>query len=427
VNRTGVRTAAVFAALTLALAAGCSTKGDDDDKDTGNAPTGGAGGKVKTGPGVSDTNITLGSLTDLSGPYAPLGKSIVNAQQLWADEVNAEGGICGRKIQLTVKDHGYDVQKASAAYTEIQPNVVGFPQVIGSHIATALLENFKQDKTLAFPFAWAANLLGKPEVQVVGTTYDIDMIIAMEFLTRTVQLKPGDKVGHIYFEGEFGENALMGSKYAASQSGLQIVEQKIKATDTQMAAQVAALRQAGVKAILVSGGPTQTGSTVGIAAVSGLNVPVLTSSVGFHPQILQSPAGAAAEKSLFMVSAIPAVGTQEIPGVKKMVDAYKVKYPQSPVDQGVLSGYSSAKIFGETLKAACTAGDLSREGVLAAHRKAKSGDLGLGMKADFTDVNKPSTYESYILKVDKNAAGGLTQVEPAHEVPGVRTYTLPKG
>ena len=47
-------------------------------------------------------------------------------------------------------------------------------------------------------------------------------------------LKPGDKLGHVYFEGEYGENALQGSKYAPRSKGLTLVEQKIKATDTDL-------------------------------------------------------------------------------------------------------------------------------------------------------------------------------------------------
>ncbi len=70
---------------------------------------------------MTATTLTLGALTDLTGPYATLGRSVVQAQQLWADEVNAEGGICGRKVEIRVKDHGYDVQKAVAAYAELSP------------------------------------------------------------------------------------------------------------------------------------------------------------------------------------------------------------------------------------------------------------------------------------------------------------------
>lgn len=60
---------------------------------------------------------------------------------------------------------------------------------------------------LTFPQAWAASLLDRDAVQVLGTTYDIDMIAAVDFLTRTKGLDKGDTIGHVYFEGDYGANA----------------------------------------------------------------------------------------------------------------------------------------------------------------------------------------------------------------------------
>ena len=177
-RRPRVRAAGAVLAGTLALllaATGCSSKAEGDGK---------------------------GDSADLTGPYATLGKSIVQAQQMWADEVNAKGGICDRKVEIVVKDHGYDVQKAVTAYADIAPDVVALPQVIGSPVVAALLDDIERDKMLTFPQAWAASLLGKDAVQVLGTTYDVDMIAAVEFHPRTKGLKQGDSRGHVYVEGD---------------------------------------------------------------------------------------------------------------------------------------------------------------------------------------------------------------------------------
>ncbi len=86
-----------------------------------------------------------------------------------------------------------------------------------------------------------------------AAAYDIDMVNGVDFLVRTAKLQPGDKIGHVYFEGEYGENALAGATYAARQHKLSIVEQKIKPTDQDLTAQVTALKQAGVKATRYAG------------------------------------------------------------------------------------------------------------------------------------------------------------------------------
>ncbi len=419
-NRTArTAIAATLAALCFA-GAGCSTKSGGTD--TGKE---GADG-VKSGPGVTAERIRLGALTDLSGPYATLGKSIVQAQKLWADELNAKGGVCGRDVEITVKDHGYDVQKAVAAYTEISPNVLAMPQIIGSPVVAGLLDDIERDKVLTFPQAWAASLLGKDSVQVLGTTYDIDMISAVDFLTRTKGVKKGDSIGHVYFEGDYGANALEGSTWAGKKAGLKVVGQKIKATDTDLSAQVTALRKANVKAILISAGPAQTASLVGVAASRGMKVPVVSSAPGFAPQLMKTPAEPALTAMLSIVSAIPPVSS-DLPAVKKMVAAYQKAYPGSPVDSGVLSGYNAAQLMGLDLQAACKAKDLSREGLIKAHRSQKAVDNGLGTPQDFSDVKRPASFSAYIIKPDKAAVGGTVMVEDTHELPAAKEFVASHG
>lgn len=415
---TRILLASALSALLLATA-GCSSKAQD-----GKGGDGADG--VKSGPGVTDKTVRLGALTDLTGPYATLGKSIVQAQQMWADETNADGGICGRKVEIVVEDHGYDVQKAVTAYADISADVVALPQVIGSPVVAALIDDIERDHMLTFPQAWAASLLGKDSVQVLGTTYDVDMIAAVDFLTRTKGLKKGDKIGHVYFEGDYGANALEGSTWAAERAGLTVTSQKIKATDTDLTAQVSALRAAGVKAVLVSAGPAQTASLAGVAASRGLQVPIVSNAPGFAPQLMKTPAAKALEAMLHVVSAAPAVSS-DLPGVKSMVAAYQKKYPGALVDSGVLSGYNAAQLMGADLKKACEAGSLAREDVVKAHRSQKNADTGLGTPQDFSDVNTPASRETYVLRPDAKALGALVVAEEAHEAPGVEEYVATLG
>ncbi|EGX55022.1 lipoprotein, partial [Streptomyces zinciresistens K42] len=393
--RTRTLLAGALAALLLA-STGCSSKADSSDR-----AAGGSDG-VRTGPGVTDGSIRLGALTDLTGPYATLGKSIVQAQQMWADEVNARGGICERRVEIVVKDHGYDVQKAVTAYADISRDVVALPQVIGSPVMAALLDDIERDKVLTFPQAWAASLLGRDAVQVLGTTYDVDMIAAVDFLTRTKGLAKGDRIGHVYFEGDYGANALEGARWAAGKAGLKVVGQKIKATDTDLSAQVSALRKEGVKAILISAGPAQTASLVGVAASRGLKVPVVSSAPGYAPQLMKTPAAPALAAMLNVVSAAPAVSS-DLPGVRRMVAAYQKKYPGSLVDAGVLSGYNAAQMTGAALKRSCEKGSLAREDVVAAHRSQTRVDVGLGTAQDFSDKSRPASTLTYVQKPDAGA------------------------
>lgn len=409
--------AALLVVLALALA-GCSGKATEGEgKDEG------AGG-VKTGEGVSDKTISLGVLTDMTGVYASLGKSVTQAQQLWADRTNKAGGICGRTIELTVRDHGYDPQKAVAAYTELEPDVLGFAQFIGSPFVAAVEKRIDgQDKGLVLPQAWSANLLGSPYVRVVGATYDIETINAIDYLLTQKRIAKGDKIGHVYFEGDYGENALVGSEYAAEQAGLTVVEQKIKPTDNDMSAQVAALKKAGVKAIVISAGPRQAASLVGVAAAGGFNVPVVGNNSAFAPQLLATAAGPALMKDYYIASSTLPIGSDE-PAPKKLATDYAAAYPDDGLDNGVVSGWTAASLYGELLKKACENKDLTREGIDKALLELDAFSTGFGITHDFTDPAAPSTRQSVIMKPDSKVPGGLKVVQEAQVAKPAESFTF---
>ncbi|MFJ6695008.1 ABC transporter substrate-binding protein [Streptomyces sp. NPDC091272] len=399
-------TAAAAALLTLALGiTGCSSK-------AGTGSEGKADEKgVKTGDGITATTIPLGVLTDLTGVYASLGKSVTQAQQLWAKEVNAAGGICGRKVQLTVRDHGYDPQKAVSAYTELEPKVAGFLQFIGSPFVAAVKQRVEtQDKGLILPQAWSASLLGSPYVRVVGATYDIETINAIDFLLSQKRIAKGDKIGHVYFEGDYGENALQGSKYAAQQAGLTVVEQKIKPTDNDMSAQVAALKKAGVKAVVVSAGPRQAASLVGVAAAGRFAVPVIGNNSAFAPQLLATPAGPALMKNYYVAASTLPIGSPEA-GPAKLAKTYAAAYPKDGLDNGVVAGYTAGKLYGAALTKACAEKNLTRAGIGAALLTMNTFESGFGITHDFSDPKAPSTRQSVIMQPDAKTPGGLKVVQ----------------
>ncbi len=55
--------------------------------------------------GVTDTEIIVGSMIDLSGVTAVQGVNYANAMRLAFDGANARGGVHGRKIRFIVEDN----------------------------------------------------------------------------------------------------------------------------------------------------------------------------------------------------------------------------------------------------------------------------------------------------------------------------------
>jgi ABC-type branched-subunit amino acid transport system substrate-binding protein len=381
-------------------------------------------GGVKTGVGVTASAIKLGSLVDLTAVFAPLSKSVVQGTQLFWKQQNAAGGVCGRTVEVVVKDHGYDPQKAVSVYREISGDVLGMQTVLGSPVVSALRATIDQDNMYVGVAGWPASVLNNERLQLLGTTYDIEAISGLDFLMRTKGIKSGDKIGHVYFEGDFGENAFKGSQYLAGQKGLTIVGQKIRPPDTDLSAQVSAFRTAGVKAILVSAGPTQAASAAGVAKATGLSVPIVANGPGFTPQLLNSPAGPALIENLHVVSSIapPAMDT---PAAKQLQAAFTAEYPDAvPTQVGSVFGYVQARVTKDILTKACDNKDLTRAGVLTALHQIAGLDTG-GLVAgalDYTKAGQPPSRSVYISKVDKGVPGGLTVVEGPLEAEPAKTY-----
>src|SRR5687767_8414995 len=106
------RIATILTIMLLASFGAACGKSDDEGGDA----TAASGGELKTGPGVTDTTIRLGVLTDTSGVFAGLGGPLVEGNELFWKLQNAKGGVCDRKVALSVKDHGYDPQKGVSLY-----------------------------------------------------------------------------------------------------------------------------------------------------------------------------------------------------------------------------------------------------------------------------------------------------------------------
>jgi ABC-type branched-subunit amino acid transport system substrate-binding protein len=406
-------------AVVLALAVVACGKGGDDGGDA-------ADGGVKTGPGATADTITLGYLPDLSGVFAPNGKSMMEGANLYWDAKNKAGGICGRQIKLSVQDTGYDPQKAVAAYQQMSGDVIGLGLVLGSSITAALLPSVEQDGMFLNFAGWTSDILPNENVAIAGTTYDIEAINAVDFLMKEKGIKEGDTIGHLYFEGDYGENALKGAKYAADKHGLKIVEQKITPAETDMTGQVAAFRRANVKAILFSAAPPQAASLAGIAASQKLDVPIVANGPGWTPQLLTTPAAGALAANYYVVSSMAPLGL-DAEGVTKFLDAYKERYPKgTPSSNGSLYAYAGAQIADAALTKACDSKDLTRKGVLDALRSLDALDTGgtIAGKLDFTDPAQPPSRLVYIAKVSKDAPGGLEPLGEAQTAADAEDYSF---
>jgi ABC-type branched-subunit amino acid transport system substrate-binding protein len=404
----GPRSKLAGAGLALLLAVGVTACGKSSPTNGGGGAGSQQSGGIKTGPGVTATTITLGVLTDESGVFAGLGTPLTQAEQLFWAHQNRAGGICNRQVKLDIGDHGYDVQKAVSLYRDMSPNILALQQLLGSPVTAALLPSIQQDTLYTEIAGWPGGLLNNPYAQITGASYDVEAINAIDWLVKTGKLKRGDSVGELYFQGDYGQNALAGVQYAASKDGLKVVGQEITPADTDMTAQVAVFKRAGVEAIIGSEAPPQTASLAGVAAASGLSVPIVVDGPGFDPHLLGTAAAGALKANVYVSTSL-ASPSLSVPAVQRVTKLWTAAYPKEPpAAVSVIFGWAQAKIMKDVLLKACANKDLTRQGLLTAFRQLSNVDTG-GLVAgslSYTTQGAPPTRAVYIARVDPSAAGG---------------------
>jgi ABC-type branched-subunit amino acid transport system substrate-binding protein len=376
---------------------------------------------LTTDVGVTRAEITLGALTEYSGPFKDLGIGVVHGQQVWVKETNTAGGICGRKIKLEIRDDEDDVSKAKTQYAALEPTVLGFMQILGSSVTTALSQSLIDNETTAIVLSRSSDLLSNPYVIIPATTYDVEMINALSYLMEQGKIHDGDTVGHLWLDGEYGTNGLRGAKYFAQRHHLTLRDAKVTTT-SDMRHFVAAFAGAPrVTAIALSTTPDQTAAALTANQQLRLNVPMIGNSAAFSPQLLFGPAAGALGNLSVMESSVPFSAVA--PRAQHVAEAYRqAGYLQLP-NSGVPYGYAIGKIWGQLLKRACTNGNMSRSGIQEALLQSTNITTdGLVADLNFTKPGSPASREASVDVPDAAALGGLREVKPLFVAPDAQGY-----
>ena len=366
---------------------------------------------MKTSRGIEGTTIKLGVLTDLTGVFAALGADLTNAHALFWKKQNAGEKVCGTyTVELDVKDTGYVPAQGVQFYSGMKDEVLAMQQTIGSPINAALSPEYRTDKIVNIPTAWARSLTELPGTATQGATYDVEMVNGIGYALEEGLIKDGDKIGHIYFEGEYGAGGLEGSKHMAEEHDLELIEAKIKSTDTDMSAQITQFKAADVKAILLTVAPGQTASAAGVAASQGLDVPLIGNNPVFAPGLLEGPAADALKEHLIVASPTNSFDKQP-----ELLKEYTAEFPDVTPSLGAVVGTGMADVMHQILEKACENKDLTPEGMIAAKQSLSSVDTeDLLVPLDFSKTGVSPSNQTFILQPD-DVPGGAKALTEAYE------------
>jgi len=244
--------AVIVAALLLFLTAACR---DDDDPDVSSGTTApGATGTAApstggTSQGVTDTEIKLGMSLPTSGPLAVFNVLAKGAKAA-LEEVNAAGGIDGRKVTLTVLDDAYDNSRAASNQRQLAENEKVFASYQFGSPVLATRDYMEQRKVPQFAFAGNEPL---SDVENYNYTRALWPDARNEYgLVAQHMLKedPDAKVGILGINTDFTESVIAGVKAGLGDKEDQLVAiERYEQTAPDLTGQVNKLKAAGVTAL----------------------------------------------------------------------------------------------------------------------------------------------------------------------------------
>jgi len=246
--------------------------------------------------GVTDTEILIGSNNDLSGPFAAFGAPATKAAQLYFDEINANGGIHGRKIRFIVEDHAYQMPKAIQGMNKLINGDKVFAMLLS--LGTPMnIAAFKQQDPKNIPNVSplsAARQMAEPfsPLHYAGTASYYDQIKAG--VTYLAKEKGASKVCAMYLPTDFGKEIQQGTAdIAAATDGLDFVSETThKPDDADFVGSLQKLSADGCQIITMALGVRQAITVSGTAKKLGLNdITLLNSSAGFHSVMAKVPGG----------------------------------------------------------------------------------------------------------------------------------------
>jgi branched-chain amino acid transport system substrate-binding protein len=300
--------------------------------------------------GVTKSEIILGMHTDLSGVAATYGVSSSNAVKMRFEEINAAGGINGRKIQVIIEDQAYQVPKAVQACSKLinRDNVFAFVAPLGTPMNNACFKDqIAAGVPNLFPLSAARSMYEPFErLKFYGAASYVDQIRSA--VNYFVKEKGKKAICVMYQDTDFGKEIVVGAELQTKQLGIKIVEMAAhKPTDQDFTASITKLKGAGCDLVLMGTIVRDSIVPYVTARKMGWNDVDFVGSAAVYDLVV----GAAQGMDGFYGMGLTEMpyADSEVQTVKTFVAAYKAKYNADP-NIGAVYGYVAADITAAGLK-----------------------------------------------------------------------------
>lgn len=401
----------VAAALILGLASGCkeetktptggtesSAGGTGESKTPEGGSTGSRKDPAKDGAEIGEP-IKIGLVASQNGEQKPWGDDNIKGSQLAVDEVNAAGGINGKKIQLLIGDSNSQPEVGkSAAAKLISDGVVGLLGEVASGI-TQQMANVAFDAGVPIVAVGAT----RTDIASIGSNFfrvcyndDFQGAVMAKFAWDYLKLKNVALMTDAKLPYSVGLSESF-KKTFTGYGGKIVDEQKYQTTETQFSSYISNLKSKSPEGVFLSGYFTQVGPIVSQMRQAGLNVPVMGGD-GWDSSDLISSGGEAIVGGFFCNHYN---SKEQRPEVQKFLADWKAKYGGEPGTTMGALGYDAAKLMIDSIKRALDNGG----------KKSRDVSKALEDTVDFSGVSGKITLKgqggnpskpALVVKVTKN-------------------------
>jgi len=298
--------------------------------------------------GAGDT-VRIGFLGALTGDVAMFGKPTLDAMKMAAEEINAAGGINGRKIEIVEADNRGDKQEGASVTQKLisRDNVVaivGDPTTGITKVAAPLAQ--KAGVVLLSAGSTGPGVVETGDFIYRNTLLDSVAIPAcIDFFARDLGYK---KVALITSDNnDYSVGLSQTFRDASRGKGIEIVaEEKIKDGDKDFSAQITNIKARKPDVIFFSGYYTEGALIMKEARKQGLKAKMFGGDGLFSPKFIEL-GGDAVDGTMLALGFSPEQGS---PITAKFVEGFKKKYGGAEPGVFAAQGYDAIVLLADAMK-----------------------------------------------------------------------------
>ena len=328
----------------------------------GCAGTSGGGGGDGDGTEL-EGEVKIGLLQPFTGAAALSAEEIRNGVDLALEEVNATGGIDGKRLVVDEFDTKLDPATAVSVFTRAvsQAGVVG---IVGPYATSEVVAVTPVSERLQTPFI-SPTVSTTSVTQGEGTEFVFRSGVVNEDVTRkNIEMAVGlgcEKPALVHDDGGYGIDYRDGVQAQISEYDLELVSvESMGVSPTDVTPQVQSMAAAGADCVFFGGSAGSSGGLVIKTMASiGLAVPVIGPD-----SLITADARRVAEASIGEVDGVYAVQALDLDKAKvvELHDLYVETYDSEPVSPFWVSAYDATQLLAAGLrKSGGEGGDALRE------------------------------------------------------------------